>query len=94
MIDEKKVIPLLGSTVQLRVLIHMFNTGEDYYNGIASTLNISHGGMARVVEPLIESGMLRERRIGKAMHVVEVNEESPITKELKRSFETLSGLEK
>ena len=67
-ISYKKAAEVLGKTAQLQVLVYLFNyiDKEDYLSGIARATKLSHASVSRVAKPLLESGVLLERKLWKA----------------------------
>lgn len=58
---------IFGKNAQITVLKNLIQHREKmtYLSGIAGETGLSHSSVARVIEPLIKSGMVIERPLGK-----------------------------
>jgi len=81
----------LGKTAQLQVLVHLFNCfdEEDYLSGIARETKLSHSSVSRVAAPLLESGVLLERKLGKQVRILWINPSSEIAQKTRDYFEAV-----
>jgi len=72
---------VFGKSAQLTVLEYLLkNQGKTtYLSGIAEETGLSHSSVSRVMEPLIEIGVVKEERVGKMIRIFTLNEESELT---------------
>jgi hypothetical protein len=91
-INTEKINLVMGTLYQQRLLIHLLNVGEGFPLGISQATGISYSNFGRLVNPLIAAGVITEKPVGKRVRLYIINEESPVTKELRRSFENLSQI--
>ncbi len=79
---------IFGKTAQLTVLDYfMKNRGETtYLSGIAEATGLSHSSVARVIEPLLELGIVKEGKMGKQIRTFRLNEDNEITRLLIRFY--------
>ena len=90
-ISYEKTAEVLGKTAQLQVLVYLFNCidEEDYLSGIAKGTKLSHSSVGRVAAPLLESGVLLERRLGKLIRIFQINPDSEIAQKTREYFEAV-----
>gem|GEM_PF-2274499 len=55
---------------------------ETFLSGIATETGLSHSTVSRVIEPLLEIGIVKETTLAKQIRVFRVNQESELTKYL------------
>ena len=87
-----KIEKIFGRNAQLIVLDYLIkNRGTTtYLSGIAEEAGLSHSSVARVIEPLLETNIVKEGKMGKQIRTFTLNEDSEVTKLLIRFYEDLS----
>ena len=90
-ISYEKAAEVLDKTAQLQVLVHLFNCidEEDYLSGIAKETKLSHSSVSRVAAPLLESGVLLERKLGKQIRILWINPSSETAQKTREYFEAV-----
>ena len=75
---------IFGKTAQLTVLEYLLNNKDNdtYLSGIAFDTGLSHSSVARVIEPLIEQKIIKEKALGKQIRIFSLNMDCDITKYL------------
>jgi len=83
---------IFGKTAQLTVLEYLLkNQGKTtYLSGIAEATGLSHSSVSRVMEPLIDMGVVREERIGKMIRTFTLNEENNLAKSIINFYEKVN----
>lgn len=89
--DEISLI--LGTPLQQKVILYLLSADRNEANvlSIANAIEATHGSVSRVSKPLLDYGVFRQRWIGNS-RIYTLNNESPITAELRRFFEALNAL--
>jgi len=84
---------IFGKNAQLTVLVSLLqNRGKaTYLSGIAAEAALSHSSVARVIEPLIEIGVVKEERAGKQVRIFRLNEGNEITKLIIEFYDKLKS---
>ncbi|MDY6965418.1 MAG: MarR family transcriptional regulator [Halobacteriota archaeon] len=80
---------VFGKNAQLIVLENLLNKEKNYLSGIAEDTGLSTSSVSRVIEPLLEIGLVKEERFGKQIRIFQLNDESKITKLLIKFYEDL-----
>lgn len=90
-ISYEKTAEVLGKTAQLQVLVYLFNCidKEDYLSGIAQATKLSHSSVSRVAAPLLKSGVVIEKRLGKLIRIFQINPSSEIAQKTREYFESV-----
>jgi DNA-binding transcriptional ArsR family regulator len=72
---------IFGKTAQMTVLKNLIEHRKEstYLSGIAEETGLSHSSVSRVVTPLIESGIVVEKPLGKQIRTFQLNMESKAT---------------
>lgn len=72
---------IFGKTAQMTVLKNMIERPNEptYLSGIAQETGLSHASVSRVIIPLIGSGVVREKLLGKQIRIFQLNMESEAT---------------
>ena len=72
---------IFGKTAQITVLKNLIqHKGEStYLSCIAEETGLSHSSVARVIEPLLQSNIVIEKRLGKQIRTFSLNLESELT---------------
>ncbi|MCE8424213.1 MAG: MarR family transcriptional regulator [Candidatus Methanoperedens sp.] len=75
---------IFGKTAQLTVLEYLLSNKDNdtYLSGIAYETGLSHSSVSRVIEPLIEQKIIKEKSLGKQIRIFSLNQDSDITKYL------------
>lgn len=73
---------IFGKNAQLTVLQTLLENRDKatYLSGIASETGLSHSSVSRVIEPLVEIGVVEEERAGKQVRIFRLNNGDEITK--------------
>lgn len=90
-ISYEKAAEVLGKTAQLQVLVYLLNCSEEgeYQTGIAKATNLSHSSVSRVVAPLLEEGVVIEKRLAKVIRVFQINPDSEIAQKTREYLGTI-----
>ncbi|WP_440948052.1 MarR family transcriptional regulator [Methanosarcina sp. T3] len=69
---------IFGKTAQMTVLKNLIKNQNEptYLSGIAEETGLSHSSVSRVITPLIESGVILEKPLGKQIRTFQLNMES------------------
>jgi DNA-binding IclR family transcriptional regulator len=72
---------IFGKTAQMTVLKNLIEHQKEstYLSGIAEETGLSHSSVSRVVTPLIETGIVVEKPLGKQIRTFQLNMESKAT---------------
>ena len=72
---------IFGKTAQMTVLKNLIEKQNEptYLSGIAEETGLSHASVSRVITPLIASGVVREKLLGKQIRTFHLNMESEAT---------------
>ncbi len=72
---------IFGKTAQMTVLKNLIEKQNEptYLSGIAEETGLSHASVSRVVTPLIASGVVREKLLGKQLRTFQLNMENEAT---------------
>jgi hypothetical protein len=86
---------IFGDSAQVKVLEFLLQNTKDtmMISDVAKGAGIANSTTARVVEPLIQSGVARETRIGKQIRIIRLNEQDEKAKLLLRLVDGLKSLE-
>jgi predicted transcriptional regulator len=81
MIQMDPMEKIFGKTAQMTVLKNLIEKRNDptYLSGIAEETGLSHASVSRVVTPLIASGVVREKPLGKQIRTFQLNMENEAT---------------
>jgi len=73
---------IFGRTAQMTVLKNLIERPNEptYLSGIAEETGLSHASVSRVITPLIESGVVQEKLLGKQIRTFKLDMESEATK--------------
>jgi len=84
---------LFGRTAHIVVLEFLLRNRDQlcYLSGIAAATGLSHSSVARVVEPLLQQGIVNECVVGKKMRLFTVNKGNEALKSLIRFYDDLDG---
>jgi predicted transcriptional regulator len=69
---------IFGKNAQMTVLKSLIENQNEptYLSGIAEKTGLSHSSVSRVITPLIESGVIREKILGKQLRTFQLNTEN------------------
>ena len=72
---------IFGKTAQMTVLKNLIEHQNEstYLSGIAEETGLSHASVSRVIVPLVKSGVVLEKPLGKQIRTFHVNMESEAT---------------
>jgi predicted transcriptional regulator len=72
---------IFGRTAQMTVLKNLISHKGDstYLSGIAEETGLSHSSVARVIAPLVETGIVKEKPLGKQIRTFSLNMDSELT---------------
>ncbi len=72
---------IFGKTAQMTVLKNLIENKNEptYLSGIAEATGLSHSSVARVITPLVVSGVVLEKPLGKQIRTFQLNMESEAT---------------
>jgi predicted transcriptional regulator len=72
---------IFGKTAQMTVLKNLIEKQNEptYLSGIAEETGLSHASVSRVITPLISSGVVREKLLGKQIRTFQLNMENEAT---------------
>ena len=82
MIQMDSMEKIFGKTAQMTVLKNLIEKQKEptYLSGIAQETGLSHASVARVIAPLISSGVVQEKMLGKHLRTFQLNMESEATR--------------
>jgi DNA-binding IclR family transcriptional regulator len=82
MITMDPLEKIFGKTAQMTVLKNLIEHQNEstYLSGIAEETGLSHSSVSRVITPLIESGIVIEKPLGKQIRTFQLNMESDATR--------------
>ncbi len=83
---------IFGKSAQIVVVTYLIQNRDKitYLSGIAEATGLSHSSVARVIEPLLEEGIVTENGIGKQMRTFSLDRDNKRTKLLMRFFDELN----
>ena len=75
---------IFGKTAQLTVMENLLkNRGNTtFLFAIAEETGLSHSSVSRVMEPLLNLGIVNEKKVGKTFRTFTLDEENELTKKL------------
>jgi len=81
MISMDPMEKIFGKTAQMTVLKNLIKKQNEptYLSGIAEETGLSHASVSRVVTPLIASGVVREKPLGRQLRTFQLNMENEAT---------------
>jgi predicted transcriptional regulator len=82
MITMDPLEKIFGKTAQMTVLKNLIENQNEstYLSGIAQETGLSHSSVSRVITPLVGSGIVLEKPLGKQIRTFHLNMESEATK--------------
>jgi DNA-binding transcriptional regulator GbsR (MarR family) len=81
MISMNPIEKIFGKTAQMTVLRNLIENQNEptYLSGIAEETGLSHSSVSRVIKPLVVSGVVLEKPLGKQIRTFQLNMESEAT---------------
>lgn len=69
---------IFGKTAQMTVLKNLIENQSEptYLSGIAEATGLSHSSVSRVITPLVASGVILEKPLGKQIRTFQLNTEN------------------
>ncbi|MHA1778137.1 MAG: MarR family transcriptional regulator [Candidatus Heimdallarchaeaceae archaeon] len=89
-----QLVDIFGNTAQAKVL-EFFLKNPDlviYMSQIAKLLGISHSTVSRVIQPLLDMGILLESKLGTRFRILRLNKNNRLTKLLLSFYAQLSQI--
>lgn len=88
------LVKLFGSKMQTKLIQYMLDHKGRIFNqaGLSRLLNISPSTIARVINPLIEEGVITYEQVGGQMKVIALNDESVKTKAIMDFYERIKDI--
>ena len=85
---------IFGDSAQVKVLEFLLLNLRDtmMMSDVAKGAGVSNSTTARVVEPLIQAGVVKETRIGKQIRIIRINSEDETAKLLLRLVQQIRNL--
>ena len=85
---------IFGKTAQLVVLEYLLDNKDNdtYLSGIAAETGLSHSTVSRVIEPLLDIDIIKEKPLGKQIRVFRLNKDNELTKYLLKINDDLKHL--
>jgi Mn-dependent DtxR family transcriptional regulator len=85
---------IFASKAQTRLVQYLLDHKGRIFNqaGLATYLDVSPSTVARIIQPLIEEGMLTYEQIGGQMKVLALNDENEKTKALLEFYQKIREL--
>jgi predicted transcriptional regulator len=86
---------IFGKTAQIKVLENLIEKQSEttFLSGIAEETGLSHASVSRVITPLIESGIVMEKPLGKQIRTFKLNIESDATKLIVDFYNKINQIE-
>jgi len=81
MISMDSMEKIFGKTAQMTVLKNLIENQDEptYLSGIAEETGLSHSSVSRVITPLVLSGIVQEKPLGKQIRTFQLNMENEAT---------------
>ncbi|WP_292372577.1 MULTISPECIES: MarR family transcriptional regulator [unclassified Methanosarcina] len=72
---------IFGKTAQMTVLKNLIDNRNEptYLSGIAEETGLSHSSVSRVIEPLVLSGIVQEKPLGRQIRTFQLNMDNEAT---------------
>ncbi|MEM3041631.1 MAG: hypothetical protein QXG97_06375 [Nitrososphaerota archaeon] len=88
------MVRIFGSKAQTRLVQYLLDHPKRVFNqaGLAAYLDVSPSTVARIIQPLIEEGMLNYEQVGGQMKVLALNDENEKTKALIEFYQKIRDL--
>jgi len=81
MISMDSMEKIFGKTAQMTVLKNLIENQDEptYLSGIAEETGLSHSSVSRVITPLVLSGIVQEKPLGKQIRTFQLNMDNEAT---------------
>jgi predicted transcriptional regulator len=81
MISMDSMEKIFGKTAQMTVLKNLIDNRNEptYLSGIAEETGLSHSSVSRVIEPLVLSGIVQEKPLGRQIRTFQLNMDNEAT---------------
>ena len=91
---SKRLGEIFGRNAQLVVLEYLIRNRDTmtYLSGIAAATGLSHSSVARVIEPLLQLGIVKENNPGKQIRTFQLNGDNEVLKLLIQFVDDLDGI--
>jgi predicted transcriptional regulator len=88
------LLRLFGSKAQTRLVQYLLDHKGKIFNqaGLATFMDMSPSTISRILQPLVEEGILNYEQIGGQMKIIALNDENEKTKVLIDFYEKLKSL--
>lgn len=85
---------IFGSKAQTRLIQYLLDHRGRIYNqaGLATFLDVSPSTIARILQPLVEEGILTYEQVGGQMKIIALNDESEKSRALIDFYEKMKNL--
>lgn len=85
----------LGRNARITVLETLLKNQDKitYLSGLADETGLSHSSVSRVIEDLVEIGIVEEQPLGKQTNIFRLNKENKLTQLMIRFYEDLEALQ-
>ena len=90
---SKRLEEIFGRNAQIVVLGYLLRHRYSitYLSGIAEATGLSHSSVARVIEPLLKNGLVKEDGCGKQLRTFRLNKDNEVLKLVIRFVDDLDG---
>ena len=87
------LLRIFGSKAQTRLVQYLLDHKGKIFNqaGLATFMDMSPSTIARILQPLVEEGILSYEQIGGQMKIIALNDENEKTKSLIAFYERLKS---
>lgn len=88
------LLRIFGSKAQTRLVQYLLDHRGRIFNqaGLATFLDISPSTVARIIQPLVDEGILSYEQVGGQMKIIALNDENEKSKVLVEFYEKLRNL--
>jgi predicted transcriptional regulator len=89
------LVEIFGDSAQVKVLEFLLRNLREtmMISDVAKGSEVANSTTARVIEPLLSSGIVKETRIGKQIRIIKLNKEDEKARLLLKLIEGLDNLE-
>jgi hypothetical protein len=89
------LVEIFGDSAQVKVLEFLLRNLREtmMISDVAKGSGVANSTTARVIEPLLSSGIVKETRIGKQIRIIKLNKEDEKARLLLKLVESLGNLE-
>lgn len=90
--DADTLERIFGKTAQMTVLKNLIEHRDEstYLSGIAEETGLSHSSVARVIAPLVETGVVIEKPLGKQIRTFQLDMDNELTNLILEFYDQLS----